>query len=230
MLALRAGTNPQALITTTARRLAVLRRILAEATTAQTTDTTYANQANLPPEFVAQIVVLYENTRLGRQEIYALDRRAPRRHPRRLPRGFGAPAPPPPLSCFEDPGMSRGLWPQTSPKSEIRNPKSEAQDGRSLMFTNEPRAAHDRGTGRPTAVELADRRHAYPQLDRRPTSICQTALFVGASECGCNASRRSQRRAVVCDQCELRVEKGAGPPNGASRLVFGVEEDGQKRF
>ena len=32
MLALRAGTNPQALITTTPRRLAVLRRILAEAT------------------------------------------------------------------------------------------------------------------------------------------------------------------------------------------------------
>jgi hypothetical protein len=71
MLALRAGTNPQALITTTARRLAVLRRILAETTTVQTTDTTYANQAHLPPEFVAQIVRLYENTRLGRQEIYA---------------------------------------------------------------------------------------------------------------------------------------------------------------
>ena len=49
MLALRAGTNPQALITTTPRRVAVLRRILAEATTVQTTDTTYANQAHLPP-------------------------------------------------------------------------------------------------------------------------------------------------------------------------------------
>ena len=71
MLALRAGTNPQALITTTPRRVAVLRRILAEATTVQTTDTTFANQAHLPREFVAQIVALYENTRLGRQEIYA---------------------------------------------------------------------------------------------------------------------------------------------------------------
>ena len=71
MLALRAGTNPQALITTTPRRVAVLKRILAEATTVQTTDTTYANQAHLPPEFLAQIVGLYENTRLGRQEIYA---------------------------------------------------------------------------------------------------------------------------------------------------------------
>lgn len=71
MLALRAGGNPQALITTTPRRLAVLKRILAEPTTVRTTDTTYANQAHLPPEFLKQIVGLYENTRLGRQEIYA---------------------------------------------------------------------------------------------------------------------------------------------------------------
>jgi phage terminase large subunit-like protein len=71
MLALRAGANPQALITTTPRRVAVLRRILAEATTVQTTDTTYANQPHLPREFLEKIVGLYENTRLGRQEIYA---------------------------------------------------------------------------------------------------------------------------------------------------------------
>jgi len=56
MLALRAGTNPQALITTTPRRVAVLRRILAERTTVQTTDTTYANQAQLPREFLTQRV------------------------------------------------------------------------------------------------------------------------------------------------------------------------------
>jgi phage terminase large subunit-like protein len=71
MLALRAGTNPQALITTTPRRLSVLRRILTEPTTVQTTDSTYANQAHLPREFLSQIVSMYENTRLGRQEIYA---------------------------------------------------------------------------------------------------------------------------------------------------------------
>jgi hypothetical protein len=71
MLALRAGTNPQALVTTTPRRLAVLRRIMVEPTTVGTTDTTYANRAHLPPEFITQIVNLYENTRLGRQEIYA---------------------------------------------------------------------------------------------------------------------------------------------------------------
>jgi hypothetical protein len=71
MLALRAGTNPQAFITTTPRRLTVLKRVLAEPTTVQTSDTTYANQVHLPPVFLAQIVGLYENTRLGRQEIYA---------------------------------------------------------------------------------------------------------------------------------------------------------------
>ncbi len=71
MLALRAGTNPQAMITTTPRRLTVLRRILAEPTTVKTTDSTYANQAHLPREFLAQIVSMYENTKLGRQEIYA---------------------------------------------------------------------------------------------------------------------------------------------------------------
>jgi hypothetical protein len=71
ILALRAGTNPQALITTTPRRHVVLKRILTEPTTVQTTDTTYANQAHLPREFLTQIAALYENTRLGRQEIYA---------------------------------------------------------------------------------------------------------------------------------------------------------------
>jgi hypothetical protein len=37
------------MITTTPRRVAVLRRILAEATTVQTTNSTCANQAHLPP-------------------------------------------------------------------------------------------------------------------------------------------------------------------------------------
>jgi hypothetical protein len=71
MLALRAGSNPQSLITTTPRRVAVLRRILDEPTTVRTTDTTFANQAHLSSQYIAQIVGLYENTRLGRQEIYA---------------------------------------------------------------------------------------------------------------------------------------------------------------
>jgi hypothetical protein len=71
MLSLRAGANPQAMITTTPRRVAVLKRILAEASTVQTKDSTYANEAHLSRAFFAQIVSLYENTRLGRQEIQA---------------------------------------------------------------------------------------------------------------------------------------------------------------
>jgi hypothetical protein len=71
MLALRAGTNPQAMVTTTPRRVAVLRRIVDEPATVRTTDPTYANQAHLAPEFLRQIAAKYENTRLGRQEIYA---------------------------------------------------------------------------------------------------------------------------------------------------------------
>ena len=71
MFALRHGDDPRALITTTPRRVAVLKRIVGEASTVRTTDTTYANQAHLPPQFVDTIVGLYEGTRLGRQEIYA---------------------------------------------------------------------------------------------------------------------------------------------------------------
>jgi Terminase large subunit, T4likevirus-type, N-terminal len=71
MLALRAGSNPQAMITTTPRRVAVLRRILAERSTVQTTDNTFANQAHLPRPFLEQIIALYDKTKLGRQEIYA---------------------------------------------------------------------------------------------------------------------------------------------------------------
>ena len=71
MLALCAGDDPAALITTTPRRVQILREIVAKPTTARTTDATYANQAHLPKEFLDQILGMYENTRLGRQEIHA---------------------------------------------------------------------------------------------------------------------------------------------------------------
>jgi phage terminase large subunit-like protein len=70
LLALRAG-NSQALITTTPKRVPVLKRILAEPTTIRTTDSTYANALHLSAEFVGQITALYEGTRLGRQELHA---------------------------------------------------------------------------------------------------------------------------------------------------------------
>lgn len=70
MLANRAGT-PKALITTTPRRVATLKTILAQESTVKTTDSTYANAAQLPPTFLNTITAMYGNTRLGRQELYA---------------------------------------------------------------------------------------------------------------------------------------------------------------
>ena len=71
MLCLRAGGHPQAMISTTPRRVALLKEIIAQDSTVMTTDTTFANTANLADVFVKTIVGLYEGTRLGRQEIYA---------------------------------------------------------------------------------------------------------------------------------------------------------------
>ena len=71
MLALRAGPDPRAMVTTTPRRVSVLRRILSEAATVRTGDTTYANKSHLPAEFLSQIVSVFEGTRLGRQELHA---------------------------------------------------------------------------------------------------------------------------------------------------------------
>jgi hypothetical protein len=71
MLTLRAGTDPRAMVTTTPRRVPVLQRILSEKTTVKTTESTYANKVHLAPEFVEQIVAIYEGSRLGQQEIHA---------------------------------------------------------------------------------------------------------------------------------------------------------------
>lgn len=70
-LALRAGPNPQTLITTTPRRVKILQEILERSTTVKTRDTTYANQTHLPQEFIKEIAATFEGTRLGRQELYA---------------------------------------------------------------------------------------------------------------------------------------------------------------
>jgi len=71
ILTLRHGADPRALITTTPKRVAVLRRIVDERTTVRTTDTTYANRSHLPSAFLEQITGMFEGTRLGRQELYA---------------------------------------------------------------------------------------------------------------------------------------------------------------
>jgi phage terminase large subunit-like protein len=71
MLALRVGSNPQALITTTPKAVPLLRKILDQKTTVRTTESTFANSRHLAPEFIEQITGLFDGTRLGRQELYA---------------------------------------------------------------------------------------------------------------------------------------------------------------
>lgn len=68
---LRLGTNPRQLVTTTPRPIPVIREILKAETTVTTRGSTLDNAANLAPTFLKTVVAKYENTRLGRQEIYA---------------------------------------------------------------------------------------------------------------------------------------------------------------
>lgn len=63
------GTRPQVFISTTPRTTDRLKKILALPTTAITRDTSYANRANLDPNWYANLITEYEGTRLGRQEI-----------------------------------------------------------------------------------------------------------------------------------------------------------------
>jgi hypothetical protein len=71
LLAMRVGTRPQAVVTTTPKPIAILRRILDEPTTRLSRETTFANAAHLAPEFLTQITALYAGSRLGRQELHA---------------------------------------------------------------------------------------------------------------------------------------------------------------
>ena len=68
-LGLRLGPAPKAVVTTTPRRNALLRRILAQPTTAVTRAKTSANAAFLSPGFVEQAEATYGDTALGRQEL-----------------------------------------------------------------------------------------------------------------------------------------------------------------
>jgi hypothetical protein len=71
MLANRAGDQPQAMITTTPKRVPILKRIIGQASTVMTKDTTYANEAHLAKTFMTTIVGMFAGTRLGQQELEA---------------------------------------------------------------------------------------------------------------------------------------------------------------
>jgi phage terminase large subunit-like protein len=66
---LRLGTRPRQVITTTPRPIALLKRLIADPTTALTHAGTAANAYNLAPSFLDTIVKRYQGTQLGRQEL-----------------------------------------------------------------------------------------------------------------------------------------------------------------
>lgn len=68
---LRLGTRPRQVVTTTPRPVPILKRLLADETTAVTRASTYANRANLADAFFRSVISRYEGTRLGRQELDA---------------------------------------------------------------------------------------------------------------------------------------------------------------
>lgn len=66
---LRLGAHPRALITTTPRPTALIKRLVSDSRSAVTRAGTHANAAHLSPEFIEMVVARYGGTRLGRQEI-----------------------------------------------------------------------------------------------------------------------------------------------------------------
>ncbi len=71
MFGLRLGKKPQAVISTTPKPRALLRKIIADPTTAVTRGSTYSNFDNLSPHFIEMVKKEYEGTTLGRQELHA---------------------------------------------------------------------------------------------------------------------------------------------------------------
>ncbi len=66
---LRLGDQPRQVVTTTPRPIPLIKRLIADPKTAVTRVATSANAANLAPAFLDAIVLRYQGTRLGRQEL-----------------------------------------------------------------------------------------------------------------------------------------------------------------
>src|SRR5690606_1405195 len=66
---LRLGAAPRQIVTTTPRPSALIKRLLADPTTAVTRAPTSANAFHLAPTFLKTVMARYAGTRLGRQEL-----------------------------------------------------------------------------------------------------------------------------------------------------------------
>jgi phage terminase large subunit-like protein len=71
MFGLRLGDKPQIVITTTPKPIKTIKELIADQDTHVTRGSTYENIGNLADAFIQVVVKKYENTRLGRQELYA---------------------------------------------------------------------------------------------------------------------------------------------------------------
>jgi len=69
MLGLRLGTNPKALVTTTPKRVKLVRQVMERRTTVITQGTTYENLSNMAASFRENVLAAYEGTRIGEQEL-----------------------------------------------------------------------------------------------------------------------------------------------------------------
>lgn len=71
MLGLRLGDSPKAVVATTPRPTPLIKQLISRDDVCITSGSTYDNKANLAADFIQQVRLQYEGTRLGRQEIHA---------------------------------------------------------------------------------------------------------------------------------------------------------------
>lgn len=71
MFGLRLGNHPQTVVTTTPKRVKLIKDLLIDSTTIVTKGRTYDNLANLATNFINTIIKKYEGTSVGRQELDA---------------------------------------------------------------------------------------------------------------------------------------------------------------
>lgn len=69
MLGLRIGTDPRVVVSTTPKPNKLTRELVGRSSTAITQMSTYDNLANLATQFRDEVIVAYEGTRVGRQEL-----------------------------------------------------------------------------------------------------------------------------------------------------------------
>ncbi len=110
--ALRLGERPRQVVTTTPRPMRLLKRLLADPSSAVTRAGTVANARNLSPLFLSSVVARYVGTRLGRQELDGelIDDRPDALWSRRMVEAARVPAAPPLkriVVALDPPGSAR---------------------------------------------------------------------------------------------------------------------------